>query len=216
MSRASMFIAALSGAVVALALVAQATDFGSGFVAFALLLLPVVFFLGARHDRTARRDHLGGRGLDAGDDRIRNAYPELPPELEPYFVTSRYDDDPGVLQSMLATRGPMSRMQPFIAIPGMVAVLGSVVAGAAAGIAWPQPRAGSRRLARRRRDRVPADDRADRAVGLADNRVAARPPRRALSPARPPRRLTLRTRRSILRGWLRAPSQLRSRSSRMR
>ena len=46
MSRASIFVAALSGAVVALALVAQATDFGSGFVAFALVLLPVVFFLG--------------------------------------------------------------------------------------------------------------------------------------------------------------------------
>jgi len=46
MARASMFIAALSGAVVALALVAQATDFGDGFVAFALVLLPVVFFLG--------------------------------------------------------------------------------------------------------------------------------------------------------------------------
>ena len=46
MARASMFIAALSGAVVALALVAQATDFGDGFVATALLLLPVVFLLG--------------------------------------------------------------------------------------------------------------------------------------------------------------------------
>jgi len=46
MSRASIFVAALSGAVVALALVAQATDFGDGFVAFALVLLPVVYFLG--------------------------------------------------------------------------------------------------------------------------------------------------------------------------
>ena len=41
-----MFIAALSGAVIALALVGQATDFGDGFVAFALVLLPVVYFLG--------------------------------------------------------------------------------------------------------------------------------------------------------------------------
>jgi hypothetical protein len=46
MSRASIFVAALSGAVVALALVAQATDFGDGFVAFALVLLPIVYFLG--------------------------------------------------------------------------------------------------------------------------------------------------------------------------
>src|SRR5262245_54705233 len=46
MSRVSMFIAALTGSIVALALVAQATDFGNGFRAFGLVLLPVVFFLG--------------------------------------------------------------------------------------------------------------------------------------------------------------------------
>src|SRR5262245_23447165 len=46
MSRASIFVAALTGSVVALALVAQATDFGGGFNAFALVLLPVVFFIG--------------------------------------------------------------------------------------------------------------------------------------------------------------------------
>jgi len=135
MSRASMFIAALSGAVVALALVAQATDFGTGFVAFALLLLPVVFFLGivtiARLGQINWEDAVWTQGMN----RIRNAYLKLAPELEPYFVTSRYDDDPGILQSMLATRGPTSPMQPFIAIPGVVAVLDSVVAAAAVGIA---------------------------------------------------------------------------------
>ena len=46
MSRTSIFVAALTGSVVALALVGQATDFGTGFVAFALVLLPVVYFLG--------------------------------------------------------------------------------------------------------------------------------------------------------------------------
>jgi hypothetical protein len=42
-SRASMFITVLSAAVVALALVAQATAFASGFRLFALLVLPVVW-----------------------------------------------------------------------------------------------------------------------------------------------------------------------------
>jgi hypothetical protein len=45
-SRAQMFLSVLSGAVVALALVAQATSFGAGFVAFALVTLPVVLFVG--------------------------------------------------------------------------------------------------------------------------------------------------------------------------
>ena len=41
MSRTSIFVAALTGSVVALALVGQATDFGTGFVVFALVLLPI-------------------------------------------------------------------------------------------------------------------------------------------------------------------------------
>src|SRR5438477_4543519 len=45
-SRATMFLSVLSGAVVALALVAQATAFGDGFATFALLILPVVLFVG--------------------------------------------------------------------------------------------------------------------------------------------------------------------------
>jgi hypothetical protein len=135
MSRASMFIAALSGAVVALALVAQATDFGSGFVTFALVLLPVVYFLGvvtiARLAQVNHENRLWVQGMN----RIRNAYLRLAPELEPYFVTSRYDDEAGVLMTSLGAHRALPRLQPFIAVPGVIAVIDSVVAGAAAGIA---------------------------------------------------------------------------------
>ena len=135
MSRASIFIAALSGAVIALALVGQATDFGTGFIAFALVLLPVVYFLGlstvARLGQLNYEDAVWVQGMN----RIRHAYHELAPGLEPYFVTSRYDDERGVLLSSLAARPPMPATQPFLAIPGVVAVIDSVVAGAVAGIA---------------------------------------------------------------------------------
>jgi prepilin signal peptidase PulO-like enzyme (type II secretory pathway) len=135
MSRTSMFIAALSGAVVALALVAQATDFGSGFVAFALVLLPVVYFLGlvtiVRLSQVNQENRLWVQGMN----RIRNAYLQIAPELEPYFVTSKYDDEAGVLLSSLAARDPLPRLQPLVSVLGLVAVVDSVVAGAAAGIA---------------------------------------------------------------------------------
>ena len=134
MSRISIFVAALSGAVVALALVAQATDFGSGFVAFALVLLPVVFFLGwatvARLGQVNLEDACWVQGMN----RIRHAYLELAPELEPYFVTSRHDDVRGVRQSAMALRRPFPRVQPLIAAPGVVALIDSVVAGATVGI----------------------------------------------------------------------------------
>ena len=68
-------------------------------------------------------------------NRIRNAYLQLAPELEAYFVTSRYDDDAGVLESTIANIGPIPRYQPFVSAPGVVAVINSVVAGAVAGIA---------------------------------------------------------------------------------
>jgi hypothetical protein len=70
-----------------------------------------------------------------GMNRIRNAYLQLAPELEPYFVTSRYDDDAGVLVSTVAHAGPTPPYQAFVSAPGVVAVINSVVAGSAAGIA---------------------------------------------------------------------------------
>jgi hypothetical protein len=135
MNRASMFIAALSGAIVALALVSQATHFGDGFFAFALVLLPVVFFLGVvtilRLGQINREDAHWVQGMN----RIRHAYLEIAPELEPYFVTSRFDDQAGVLASALGPTRVRMPLQGFIALPGTVSVLDSVVAGAIAAIA---------------------------------------------------------------------------------
>jgi hypothetical protein len=134
-ARTSIFVAALSGSVVALALVAQATDFGTGFVAFALVLLPVVFFIGATtFIRLGQVNWEDARWMQ-GMNRIRNAYLDLAPELEPYFVTSKYDDDIGILRSAMAMREPPGPAQAFASIPGVVAVIASVVAGATGGIA---------------------------------------------------------------------------------
>ena len=135
MSRTSIFVAALSGAVVALALVAQATEFGTGFVAFALVLLPVVYFLGWATIVRLSQVNLENARWVQGMNRIRNAYLQLAPELEPYFVTSRYDDDAGVLASTVAHVGPAPRYQAFVSAPGVVAVINSVVAGATVGVA---------------------------------------------------------------------------------
>ena len=48
-SRASIFLTVVSAAVVALALAAEATEFGDRFYVFALLVLPVAFFIGVGH-----------------------------------------------------------------------------------------------------------------------------------------------------------------------
>jgi hypothetical protein len=135
MSRAAIFVSALTGSVVALALVAQATEFESGFVAFALVLLPVVYFLGVvtivRISQVNWEDARWVQGMN----RIRNAYLELAPELEPYFVTSRYDDSLGIMATAIAMGGRPPWTQAFVAVPGVVAVVNSVVAGSTVGIA---------------------------------------------------------------------------------
>jgi hypothetical protein len=135
MSRTSIFVASLAGSVVALALVSQATDFGNEFVAFALVLLPVVYFLGVVTVIRLSQVNWEDARWTQGMNRIRHAYLELEPGLEPYFVTSRYDDGLGILRSSMAMNDWPPPTQAFVAAPGVVAVISSVVAGAAAGIA---------------------------------------------------------------------------------
>jgi hypothetical protein len=88
MSRAAIFVAALTGSV----------------VAFAHFLLPVVFFLGVTTIVRLAQVNWEDATWVQGMNRIRHAYFDLAPELEPYFVASKHDDDEGVLMTTLATR----------------------------------------------------------------------------------------------------------------
>ena len=98
-TRAGMYLTVVSAATVALALMAQATNFDNTFRLFALLVLPVVLFIGfVTHVRIS-----DARGEDVwfviGMNRLRHGYLEIAPELAPYFITSQYDDMAGVAQT---------------------------------------------------------------------------------------------------------------------
>jgi hypothetical protein len=93
-----------------------------------------VYFLGLSTAARLSQNNYEDAVWIQGMNRIRHAYLELAPALEPYFVTSRHDDHHGLLATM-ALRQPLSPLQPFLSIPGVVAVVDSVVAGAIAGIA---------------------------------------------------------------------------------
>jgi hypothetical protein len=128
-SRATMFLSVLSGAVVALALVAQATAFGAGFVTFALLILPVVLFVGvATFVRLVAINH-EDVGWVVGMNLLRHAYLEAAPELRDYFVSGSHDDEAGVMATYGATPGPGSFAHEFVTTPGMLAVVDGVIAG---------------------------------------------------------------------------------------
>lgn len=139
-SRAGMFLSVLSGAVIALALVAQAADFGGAFVDFAIPLLSVVLFVGVT--TFVRLDAINNEDIRwvAGMNRIRHAYLELHPELRRYFVTASNDDMRGVALSVGSViPAPTSvrlNLQSighgFVTVPGMLGVVVAVVAGALA------------------------------------------------------------------------------------
>lgn len=127
-SRAGMFLTVLSGAVVALALVAQATAFGATFRAYALLVLPVVLAVGVLTFLRLSDANAEDRWLLVGMNRLRHGYLELAPELEPYFVTGHTDDEAGVWR----TYRPgfhLGVTYVLASTPALVALLDAVVAG---------------------------------------------------------------------------------------
>ena len=134
LGRVNMFLAILSGAVIALALVAQADRFGPTFVAVAIFMLSVVLFVGvatvARLMMLNRDDYRWVVGMN----RLRRAYLDLHPELEPNFVTSPYDDLPGALQTLGIDIAGSQRLGSFFhgmqTLPGMLSVIVAAVAGA--------------------------------------------------------------------------------------
>jgi hypothetical protein len=126
-ARAQMFLSVLAASVIALALVAQASAFGRGFTAFALVLLPVVLFLGlTTYIRLVAVNHDETRWV-LGMNRIRAAYLELAPELERWFITSHHDDEKGAM----ATAGWMTfpTLFGYVTTPAAVGVIDAVVAG---------------------------------------------------------------------------------------
>ena len=94
-----MFLTVLSGAAVALALVAQATDFGEGFVLFALLILPVVLFVGAT--TFVRLVEINNEDVHwvYGMNLLRDAYLDMEPDLERYFMSGSESDAAAIVKT---------------------------------------------------------------------------------------------------------------------
>jgi hypothetical protein len=138
-SRVTIFLAILSGALIALALVAQADRFGATFSSIAIPMLTVVLFAGiatiSRLNALNRDDHRWVIGMN----RLRNAYLQLHPELEPHFIASPYDDLAGALRTLgiddVTTGGGLGSVFHLLqTLPGMLTVIVAAVAGAIAAL----------------------------------------------------------------------------------
>jgi hypothetical protein len=137
-SRAGMFLSLLSGSVVALALVAQATAFGDAFAIFALLLLPVVLFVGIA--TYVRLLEINNEDLVwvVGMNRLRKAYLEIEPDLARHFVTGSEDDPASILATYGAHPGGSSFFHGLITTPSTIGFVDAMIAAVLASIALVQ------------------------------------------------------------------------------
>jgi hypothetical protein len=126
--RASMFLAAVSGGLVALGLVATASGLGTAFFAFAFVLLPTLAFIGLvtfeRVLQSGIEDYVYARRIAL----LRGFYFDNAPELAPYLLSVPPSE-------RLHVQGlPGARFQGFRTVAGMVAVITVVLAGSTVGL----------------------------------------------------------------------------------
>jgi hypothetical protein len=130
--RTTIFVSILSGIVIAVALLAQANQFGRATLWFALLLMSVALFVGlATFVRSVAINYEDGRWV-MGMNLLRQAYLEMVPELEPFLITDHeLDADSGSLGHGRPQRFA-NLAKSLTTTSSVVAALNSVLAGALA------------------------------------------------------------------------------------
>jgi hypothetical protein len=129
--RASIYLAALSGNLIALAFIGQMSRLGAAFFAFALILLPVLAFVGVVTFVRLVQSSIEDIAYAHRIALLRDFYLRLSPELEPYLVVVRQARPAAPSQG--DKLGP-SAWQLTLTVAGMVAVVNSVVVAACAGL----------------------------------------------------------------------------------
>ena len=129
MSRISIQLTIASASLVVLALVAQASGFGTAFQVLSIGLASAVLVLGTLTAVRVHNASTDDAAMVLGMNRLRAAYVELDPSLAGYLVTSPYDDVAGLMRSY--TMGmPRSLVSHVVGSTSFfVGVVNSIVAG---------------------------------------------------------------------------------------
>ncbi len=129
MSRIQIHLTVVSAFLVVLALTAQATGFGTPFRVLAIGLASAALVMGvltAVRVTTASREDAD---LIRAMNRIRHAYVDLVPELQPYLTASTHDDAAGLMRTN-ALGHPRNQALHVIGSTGIfLMVVNALVAG---------------------------------------------------------------------------------------
>ena len=135
-SRAGMFLSFLAATLVALGLMSSAMGFSNQFLGIVALVLGLDLFIGlATMGRVATTTSEDIRFLQ-GMNRLRHAYHETVPGLEPYFITGHYDDVLGIFANYGAdvqSRTWRSIVHGFTTVVGMLGVINAALTGVVVG-----------------------------------------------------------------------------------
>jgi hypothetical protein len=126
--RATMFLASVSGGLVALGLVATASSLGTAFYAFSLVLLPTLVFVGLVTFERVLQSGIEDYGYARRIALLRGYYFDNAPEVAPYLLSVPPTE-------RLRVQGLVGgRWQGFRTVAGMVGVITAVLAGSTAGL----------------------------------------------------------------------------------
>ena len=129
--RASIYLAALSGNLIALAFVGQMSRLGATFYAFALILLPVLAFVGVVTFLRLVQSSIEDIAYAQRIALLRSFYLRVSPELEPYLIAVSGTSSAAPFDG---EKLAPSRWQLTLTTAGMVAVVNSVVVAACSGL----------------------------------------------------------------------------------
>ena len=120
--RAGMFLTFLSMSFVALALLAQAMDFGRDFLSVTAVVLAFDLVIGL-----ATFGRINGANYDDlravhGMARIRHGYTQITPLVTPYFTTPTHDD----IDAVTTVYGPISDRLPGQIVYGLTTSAGMI------------------------------------------------------------------------------------------
>ena len=124
--RASVFLGAVSGGLIALGLVATAARTGVAFYAFGLILLPALAFVGLATFHRVLQSGIEDLGYARRIAQLRDYYFAHAPELAGYL--------PSPAERLPAPGLGIGLWQQFVTVAGMVAVITAVLAGSAGGL----------------------------------------------------------------------------------
>ena len=123
-----MFLAAVSGGLVALGLVATASRVGTAFYAFALVVLPTLSFVGLVTFGRVLQSGIEDYGYARRIAVLRGYYFDNAPELAPYLLSVAPS------QRLVGQGVWAGRWQGFRTVAGMVGVITAVLAGSSAAL----------------------------------------------------------------------------------